>query len=167
VARGTKHSKKAASDAEQIVQMAWDNLPPAHRNLLESIGASQWQVVSQPLGSTTDAFMRSAGFSGLPQSAQTAGNAVLAVWVKKFRIVLINENHPKLVGLEIRATTMARRRDLQPVEENDGMERLDPPIGYVLGEDQQVEDVLAVQAELLSSEGIDPAWPGFSASTQS
>lgn len=60
---------------------------------------------------------------------------------------------------------MARRRDLQPAEENDGMERLDPPVGYLLGEDQQVEDVLAVQAELLSSEGIDPAWPGFSDST--
>jgi hypothetical protein len=41
------------------------------------------------------------------------------------------------------------------------MDRVDVPIGYVLGEDQQAEDVLAVQAELLRSEGIDPAWPGF------
>jgi hypothetical protein len=31
----------------------------------------------------------------------------------------------------------------------------------MLGEDQQVHDVLAVEAELLRSEGIDPAWPGF------
>ncbi len=41
------------------------------------------------------------------------------------------------------------------------MERLSPPVGYTLGEDQQVQDVLAVEAELLRSEGIDPAWPGF------
>ncbi len=41
------------------------------------------------------------------------------------------------------------------------MERLSPPVGYMLGENQQVHDVLAVEAELLRSEGIDPAWPGF------
>jgi hypothetical protein len=33
--------------------------------------------------------------------------------------------------------------------------------GYKLGKGQQVQDVLAVEAELLRSEGIDPAWPGF------
>jgi hypothetical protein len=100
VTRGTKHLEKVARDADEIVQMAWEHLPSAHRNLLESIGASQWQVVSQPLGAATDAFMRSAGLPGLSRSAQTAGNAALAVWVKKLRIVLINEKHPKLVGLE-------------------------------------------------------------------
>jgi hypothetical protein len=31
----------------------------------------------------------------------------------------------------------------------------------MLGKDQRPEDVLAVQAELLRSEGIDPTWPGF------
>ena len=41
------------------------------------------------------------------------------------------------------------------------MERLTSPVGYTLGEDQRVHDVLAVEAELLRSEGIDPAWPGF------
>jgi hypothetical protein len=41
------------------------------------------------------------------------------------------------------------------------MERLSPPVGYTLGKDQQVQDVLAVEAELLRSEGIDPARPGF------
>jgi hypothetical protein len=35
-------------------------------------------------------------------------------------------------------------------------------MGHVLGEDQRVEDILAVDAELLRSEGIDPTWPGFS-----
>lgn len=41
------------------------------------------------------------------------------------------------------------------------MERLKATDGYVLGEDQQVEDVLEADAELLRSEGIEPAWPGF------
>jgi len=41
------------------------------------------------------------------------------------------------------------------------MERLSSPVGYTLGENQRVQDVLAVEAELLRSEGIDPAWPGF------
>lgn len=55
---------------------------------------------------------------------------------------------------------MAKQRDLQLPEESDRMERrLNPPVGYMLGEDQRVEDVFAVEAELLRSEGIDPAWP--------
>ncbi len=41
------------------------------------------------------------------------------------------------------------------------MERVEQPAGYMLGENQSVEDVLAVEAELLRSEGLDPAWPGF------
>jgi hypothetical protein len=41
------------------------------------------------------------------------------------------------------------------------VERLKATDGYVLGENQQVEDVLATDAELLRSEGIEPAWPGF------
>ena len=44
MARGTKRPGEAAGNADEIVQMAWDSLPSAHRNLLESIGASQWQV---------------------------------------------------------------------------------------------------------------------------
>lgn len=55
---------------------------------------------------------------------------------------------------------MVEQRDLRPGEESDGMERL-TPIGYVLGEGRRAEDVLAVQADLLRSEGIDPTWPGF------
>jgi hypothetical protein len=41
------------------------------------------------------------------------------------------------------------------------MERLEDLRGYVLGADQSVEDILAVEADLLRSEGIDPVWPGF------
>jgi hypothetical protein len=54
---------------------------------------------------------------------------------------------------------MARRRDIQPREESDRLEGLSNPVGYMLGEDQQVEDIFAVEAELLRSEGIDPEWP--------
>jgi hypothetical protein len=56
---------------------------------------------------------------------------------------------------------MAGRRDIQPRKAGNRVERLAPPVGYMLGEDRRAEDVLAVQAELLRSEGIDPAWPGF------
>lgn len=40
-------------------------------------------------------------------------------------------------------------------------ERSEPPKGYVVHDRQGVEKILAVEAELLRSEGIDPAWPGF------
>lgn len=56
---------------------------------------------------------------------------------------------------------MARRPDIQPHDESGRVGRIEIPKGYVLGENQTVEDVLAVEAELLRSEGIDPAWPGF------
>jgi hypothetical protein len=45
--------------------------------------------------------------------------------------------------------------------EGDGTERMKPPAGYVLGDDRDTKDVLAVEAELLRSERIDPSWPGF------
>ncbi len=41
------------------------------------------------------------------------------------------------------------------------MERVEPPKGYVLADKESAEEILAVEAELLRSEGIDPAWPGF------
>jgi hypothetical protein len=41
------------------------------------------------------------------------------------------------------------------------MERLEPPKGYVLANKHVVEEIMAVEAELLRSEGIDPRWPGF------
>jgi hypothetical protein len=43
------------------------------------------------------------------------------------------------------------------------MERLTPtpPKGYVLSDKESVADILAVEADLLRSEGVDPRWPGF------
>jgi hypothetical protein len=36
-----------------------------------------------------------------------------------------------------------------------------PPRGYVVSSKEEVEQILAVEAELLRSEGVDPRWPGF------
>jgi hypothetical protein len=41
------------------------------------------------------------------------------------------------------------------------MERVKPVTGYVIRDRRSVEQILAVEADLLRSEGIDPAWPGF------
>jgi len=43
------------------------------------------------------------------------------------------------------------------------MERVTPtpPKGYVLNDKESVADILAVEADLLRSEGVDPRWPGF------
>ncbi len=43
------------------------------------------------------------------------------------------------------------------------MDRLKPnqPSGYVLRDKDDVAEILAIEAELLRSEGIDPQWPGF------
>jgi hypothetical protein len=41
------------------------------------------------------------------------------------------------------------------------MERLTPPKGYTLESKQDVEEILAIEADLLRSEGVDPRWPGF------
>ena len=41
------------------------------------------------------------------------------------------------------------------------MGRVEPLQGYVVRDRQAVEQILAVEADLLRSEGIDPAWPDF------
>lgn len=41
------------------------------------------------------------------------------------------------------------------------MERLTPPKGYTVASKQDVEEILAIEAALLRSEGLDPQWPGF------
>lgn len=47
---------------------------------------------------------------------------------------------------------------MEPREEDDRIEEDEPPTGYTLGEDRTMKDVLAVQAELLEAEGLQPAW---------
>jgi hypothetical protein len=42
------------------------------------------------------------------------------------------------------------------------MERVTPPPkGYTVTTKQDVEEILAIEADLLRSEGVDPRWPGF------
>jgi hypothetical protein len=41
------------------------------------------------------------------------------------------------------------------------MERIEPASAYVVRDRNSLDKILAVEAELLRSEGIDPAWPGF------
>jgi hypothetical protein len=41
------------------------------------------------------------------------------------------------------------------------MERVEPASSDVVHDRASVENILAVEAELLRSEGIDPTWPGF------
>jgi hypothetical protein len=79
--------------------MAWRSLPSPHRRLLESIGASHRQAVSDPLGKVVDEYRRSADLPGISKGAQRRLDGALAVWVKDLRVVLINEAHPKLAGL--------------------------------------------------------------------
>lgn len=43
------------------------------------------------------------------------------------------------------------------------MEPVRKPHAYVLRGDQRIEDIRAVEAALLESEGVDPRWPGFDA----
>ncbi len=90
----------AAADADKILRMAWKNLPPAHRRVLEAIGASQWEVVGQPLGVAVDAFLRSAGHRGLTRTQRAQLDRALGVWVRELNLVLINDCHPKLEGLD-------------------------------------------------------------------
>ena len=50
---------------------------------------------------------------------------------------------------------------MEPDEAGGGVERVKVARGYTLGKDHRMKDVLAVEAELLRSEGLDPVWPGF------
>jgi PAS domain-containing protein len=88
------------SSGDEIVEQAWRSLPPAHRQLLESIGASQCCVVSQPLGDAISEFRRSGGHRPLTRAQRAKHNEALAIWDKELRVVLINEAHPKLTGLD-------------------------------------------------------------------
>ena len=100
--KSTTRLEDPGADAGKTVQKAWHSLPPAHRALLESIGASQWRVVSEPLGVAADGFLRSAGHRGLISATQRELDRALGLWLSELRIILINETHPKLAGLDAR-----------------------------------------------------------------
>lgn len=79
---------------QQLIQLAWDTLPPSHRRLLQQIGASHWEIVDRPLGEVTRDLLQAPGRP--PQTrAQTDGdNKALGIWVPELRLVLINDAHP-------------------------------------------------------------------------
>ncbi|MCA1681215.1 MAG: hypothetical protein LC808_41215 [Actinobacteria bacterium] len=41
------------------------------------------------------------------------------------------------------------------------MEPVERPTGYLVEDEETAKALLAVEAELLESEGINPDWPGF------
>jgi hypothetical protein len=86
--------------AAHILRSAWENLPAAHRSLLEAIGASQWQVVNEPLGGAVDGFLRSAGHRTLPSLVQRKLDLAQGVWLQELQIVLIDIGHAKLSGID-------------------------------------------------------------------
>jgi hypothetical protein len=101
---GSQHRKPLnASEMEQarrVLRSAWESLLLAHRMLLEAIGASQWQVVNEPLGRAVDGFLRSAGHRTLPPSVQRKLDLAQGVWLQELRIILIDAGHAKLVGID-------------------------------------------------------------------
>jgi len=91
------------TDAVRIVRLAWLRLPPAHRSLLEAVGASQWQIVTGPIGSIADDMLRSAGQLGLLPPARSRLDGALGAWVPGLQVLLINIGHPAIAGLDTQA----------------------------------------------------------------
>ena len=55
---------------------------------------------------------------------------------------------------------MARRKTVGSGGEDDRLERIAPPVGYSLGKERRMSDVLAMEAELLKSEGLEASPEG-------
>jgi hypothetical protein len=95
---GPRH--RPLEDAQEILDLVWASLPPAHRCLLESLGASRRRAVHMPLGREVGQYRRSANLRALPSAARRRLDGAPAVWVKDLRIVPVNEAHPQLAGLD-------------------------------------------------------------------
>lgn len=88
------------SDAEKIVDQAWEILPPAHRELLVAIRANQRAVHCGPLGSYANTLLTSAGCATLAEADELSRNEALGLWLPDLRLILINVCHGSLVGLD-------------------------------------------------------------------
>jgi hypothetical protein len=86
--------------ARRVLRSAWESLPPAHRMLLEAIGASQMAGRQRASRGVVDGFLRSAGDRTLPQSVHRKLNRAQGVWLQELRIILIDAGHTKLVGID-------------------------------------------------------------------
>jgi hypothetical protein len=89
--------------AEQIVRLAWADLPAHHRQLLESIGASRWEVTAQGLGRRASDLFGSAGSGHLDAKAVAQLDEAVGVWISRLRVVLVNSAHPALDDLDDRS----------------------------------------------------------------
>ena len=86
------------------MSLAWTELPAADRRLMESIGASQWEVTTQALGRRASDLLVSAGMPALQAHARADLDRAAGVWVAQLRVVLINCAHPALEDLDERTT---------------------------------------------------------------
>ena len=85
--------------AQEILDLAWEDLPPAHRALLEAIGASQRKAVELSLGSEITDLRRSAGLPEMGAADKTRLDDSLGAWVTELRVVLVHVAHEKYEGL--------------------------------------------------------------------
>jgi hypothetical protein len=74
------------------------DLPPAHRSLLESIGAEGWDATARPLGTYAGELLRSAGYPGLDLPARIGRDRARGLWIPELRVVLVNGRPPRLRG---------------------------------------------------------------------
>jgi hypothetical protein len=104
--RENRMSRRPLSDddldhAQRTVRAAWLKLPHADRWLLQEIGASQWQVLDEPLGSAFDRLMRSAGYGAVERRVRDQLDGALGLWAPSLRVVLVDAGHAKLTGLDL------------------------------------------------------------------
>ena len=86
--------------ALRVVELAWRDLPRSHRQLLESIDASQWQVVDEPLQTAVDDLLYSAGYAPLPRHHRTGLERAAGVWLQDLRLIVIDAGHEALTHLD-------------------------------------------------------------------
>jgi hypothetical protein len=96
-------SARVSKSDDEIVRAAWNALPAAERAVLETIGASQWDVVDQPLGEAADAYLRSGGFRGITPAERLRLYGAVGVWLPPLKLMLINSAHSSLDGLDARS----------------------------------------------------------------
>jgi len=68
--------------------------------LLQTVGADQWKILNEPLGSAAANLLHSAGHHSPSKSEQASLNDAVGVWIPTLRAVLINESHQALTGLD-------------------------------------------------------------------
>lgn len=94
----------------RVVEQAWRELPPRARTLLESIRADSWEITVRPLGIYADELRRSGGFGVLSAADRRRADGAVGLWLPEPRLVLINEAHPSLQGLDERTLEYALAR---------------------------------------------------------